>query len=61
MVFGAAWALIPAWLQAKRGSHIVITTIMFNFVAFALMDYLLVNVLRPIGSMDPASARFPKW
>ncbi|MER2536155.1 MAG: ABC transporter permease, partial [Rhizobiaceae bacterium] len=30
---GALWALIPAWLQAKRGSHIVITTIMFNFIA----------------------------
>src|SRR5205085_2157575 len=42
-VFGAAWALIPAWLQARRGSHIVITTIMFNFIASALMTYLLVN------------------
>ena len=31
--FGAAWAFIPAILQAKRGSHIVITTIMFNFIA----------------------------
>ena len=29
-VFGAAWAAIPAFLQAKRGSHIVITTIMFK-------------------------------
>jgi len=57
--FGAAWAALPAWLQAKRGSHIVITTIMFNFIAGALLNYLLVNVLRPKGSMDPASARFP--
>ena len=58
--FGAAWAALPAWLQAKRGSHIVITTIMFNFIAGALLNYLLVNVLRPKGSMDPASARFPE-
>ena len=29
-LFGAAWALIPAYLQAKRGSHIVITTMMFT-------------------------------
>ena len=57
--FGALWALIPAWLQARRGSHIVITTIMFNFIAAALLNYLLVNVLRPQGSMDPASASFP--
>ena len=56
--FGAAWAAVPAWLQARRGSHIVITTIMFNFIAAALLNYLLVNVMRPVGSMDPASARF---
>lgn len=58
-VFGAAWAAIPAYLQAKRGSHIVITTIMFNYIAAALLVYLLVDVLRPAGQMDPASARFP--
>jgi simple sugar transport system permease protein len=57
--FGGLWALIPAYLQAKRGSHIVITTIMFNFMAAALLNYLLVNILRPKGSMDPATGRFP--
>ena len=58
MLFGAAWAAIPAYLQAKRGSHIVITTIMFNFIAAALLNYMLVNVMRPAGSQDPATARF---
>lgn len=58
-VFGAAWAAIPAYLQARRGSHIVITTIMFNYIGAALIIYLLVNVLRPAGQMDPATARFP--
>lgn len=57
--FGALWALIPAWLQAKRGSHIVITTIMFNMIAAALLNYILSHVLRPRGTMEPASARFP--
>jgi simple sugar transport system permease protein len=63
--FGAAWAFIPAWLQARRGSHIVITTIMFNFIAAALMTYLLVNVLISPGQQSPetreftASARMP--
>jgi simple sugar transport system permease protein len=51
--FGAIWAAVPAWLQAYRGSHIVITTIMFNFIAAALMVYLLVNVLIAPGSMTP--------
>lgn len=57
-VFGAAWAAIPAYLQAYRGSHIVITTIMFNFLAAALMTYLLVNVLIKPGQQSPESAEF---
>lgn len=59
-LFGAAWAAIPAYLQARRGSHIVITTIMFNFIAAAVLNYVLVNLMRPVGSMDPATARFPE-
>ena len=59
-LFGAAWAAIPAWLQARRGSHIVITTIMFNFIASALLNYMLVNTLKPVGTMEPATARFPE-
>ncbi|WP_068311722.1 ABC transporter permease [Polycladidibacter hongkongensis] len=57
-LFGAAWAFIPAWLQAKRGSHIVITTIMFNFIASSLMVYLLANLLIPQGSMQPSTRNF---
>lgn len=56
--FGAAWAFIPAWLQARRGSHVVITTIMFNFIASALMVYLLVEVFKPAGSMAPETRTF---
>lgn len=57
-VFGAAWAFIPGYLQAKRGSHVVITTIMFNFIASALMVYLMVNVLIKPGQMSPESRAF---
>ncbi len=57
-VFGAAWAYIPAYLQARRGSHIVITTIMFNFIAAALMVYLMVNLLIKPGQMSPESREF---
>jgi simple sugar transport system permease protein len=55
---GALWALIPAYLQAKRGSHIVITTIMFNFIAASVMVYLLVGPLNPAGSMAPQTRNF---
>ncbi|TCQ11430.1 nucleoside ABC transporter membrane protein [Rhizobium sp. PP-F2F-G36] len=56
--FGALWAFLPGWLQAKRGSHIVITTIMFNFIASSLMVYLLTRVLKPLGSMAPQTRTF---
>ena len=55
VAFGAIWGLIPGYLQARRGSHIVITTIMFNFLASALMVYLLVNHLIQPGQMTPES------
>jgi simple sugar transport system permease protein len=58
-LFGAAWALVPGYLQAKRGSHIVITTIMFNFIAAALVVYLLVNVIKEPGQMAPETRDFP--
>ncbi len=55
---GALWAVVPGWLQAYRGSHIVITTIMFNFIAGALLVYLLAGPLRMAGSMALETAPF---
>ena len=50
---GALWALIPAYLQAKRGSHIVITTIMpIRLVCSALSSsttaWMLSTLILPI-------------
>jgi len=56
--FGMAWAAIPGYLQAYRGSHVVITTIMFNFLASTLLVYLLVNRLKAPGSMSVESVQF---
>jgi general nucleoside transport system permease protein len=57
--FGAAWAFVPAMLQARRGSHLVITTIMFNFIAAALMTWLLVEVLIAPGQSALETRTFP--
>ena len=57
-MYASFWALIPAWLQAYRGSHIVITTIMFNYIASSLMLWMLINVFKPLGSMAPQSRTF---
>jgi ABC-type uncharacterized transport system permease subunit len=57
-LFGMAWAAVPGYLQAYRGSHVVITTIMFNFLASTLLVYLLVNRLKAPGSMSVESLPF---
>jgi general nucleoside transport system permease protein len=56
--FGMAWAAVPAALQAWRGSHVVITTIMFNFIASALLSWLLINVLKDPANMTVESRSF---
>ena len=57
-LFGMAWAAVPGYLQAYRGSHVVITTIMFNFLASTLLVYLLVNPLKAPGGMSVESVPF---
>lgn len=57
-IFGAAWAWLPGYLQARRGSHIVVTTIMFNFIAASLMNFMIVKYLIPAGEQNPASRLF---
>jgi simple sugar transport system permease protein len=57
-LFGMVWAAVPGYLQAYRGSHVVITTIMFNFLASSLLVYLLVNRLKAPGNMSVESVPF---
>ena len=57
-LFGALWAWLPGYLQAKRGSHIVVTTIMFNFIAASLMNFVIVKYMIPDGQQNPASRAF---
>jgi ABC-type uncharacterized transport system permease subunit len=57
-LFGAAWAFLPGYLQAKRGSHVVVTTIMFNFIAASLMNFIIISYLIPKGEQNPASRVF---
>lgn len=46
MAGGAVWALLPAYLRVRRGVHEVISTIMLNFIASALLLWLLADVFR---------------
>lgn len=50
LIAGAIWGGIPGLLKARTGAHEVINTIMMNYVAFRLTDYLLTGPMaRPDG------------
>jgi len=53
---GAFWGGIAGFLKARTGAHEVITTIMLNFIALFLVDYLLKSSLyQQPGRADPIS------
>ncbi|HEY5222592.1 MAG TPA: ABC transporter permease [Microbacteriaceae bacterium] len=63
---GALWAAIAGFLKARTGAHEVIVTIMLNYIALYLLNYLLTTpVLQAPGSNDPKtpailpSAQYP--
>ena len=66
-VAGAAWGAIPGILKATRGAHEVITTIMLNFVAANMAEWLATKVWRKEGDIlvrTPIiedSAEIPTW
>jgi simple sugar transport system permease protein len=41
MAAAAIWGAIPGFLKARFGAHEVINTIMMNYIAFRLTDYML--------------------
>ncbi len=47
---GALWGGIAGLLKATRGAHEVITTIMLNYIAFALTDFMVNGPLRSEGT-----------
>jgi simple sugar transport system permease protein len=56
LVGGAIWAGIVGLLKARTGAPEVVVTIMLNYVAYYLIDYLLhTPVLRAPGSQNPTS------
>ncbi len=56
IIGGAIWGFIPGLLKAKTGAHEVIVTIMLNYIAYRLVDYLLKTTLfQREGRNDPIS------
>ncbi len=67
MAAGAAWASIAAVLKVTRGVHEVISTIMLNYVALSVIQWLFENFFRDSGEsglnvktdLIPPSGRVP--
>ena len=53
MVAGAAWGFIPGFLKATSGAHEVVTTIMLNFIALAILAAAVSGPLNVVGSPSP--------
>lgn len=59
---GAIWGAIPGYLKAATGAHEVVNTIMMNYIAFRLSDWLLTGPMKAPGSrpvtpqIDPSAA-----
>jgi general nucleoside transport system permease protein len=53
---GAFWGGIAGFLRARTGAHEVITTIMLNYVAIRLTDYLIKDVFKDPTASAPRTA-----
>jgi simple sugar transport system permease protein len=66
MLCSGIWAAIPGVLKATTGAHEVISTIMMNFVAYSLVNYLLrpgksfAQAGRMQTPLIPKAARVPR-
>jgi ABC-type uncharacterized transport system permease subunit len=54
---GAFWAAIPGYLKARFGVHEVINTIMMNYIAFRLAEYVVSGPLRDKLASAPQTPR----
>ncbi|PID72873.1 MAG: branched-chain amino acid ABC transporter permease, partial [Desulfobacterales bacterium] len=57
-VCGGLWGLIPALLRQKMRANEIIVTLMLNYIAVLLLQFLVYNVWRDNVWRDPASYGF---
>jgi simple sugar transport system permease protein len=56
LIVGAFWAGIAGYLKATSGAHEVVTTIMLNYVALAVLSWLVSGPLRLPHSPQPVTS-----
>jgi simple sugar transport system permease protein len=55
---GALWALLAGVMKVKRGVNEIISTLMLNYIAILLMEYMARGPLQEPGGYLPESAQF---
>ncbi len=60
IVGGMVWAYVAAFLKVKMGMNEIISTLMLNYIAILLMEYLARGPLQEPGGYLPVSAQFDK-
>ncbi len=55
ILFGALWGLIPAWLLYQFNMNEILTTVLLNFVSFALIDYVATGPWRDTTAGHPTT------
>lgn len=58
MLGGLLWGVVPGVLKARFGAHEVITTIMLNYIAFLLADWLI-NNKGPLADKQASAPKTP--
>ena len=63
---GGLWGMIPGYLKARFGAHEVVNTIMMNWIAFKLSDWLLngpmkASGFRPVTPNIESTAELPRF
>ncbi|MBU1699159.1 MAG: ABC transporter permease [Candidatus Eisenbacteria bacterium] len=61
LFMGGFWGWIPGWLKARWGTHEVINTIMLNFIALALSNYVISHHLAMPESVRTADVAPSLW
>lgn len=56
-VMGGLWGGLAGWFKARRGSHEVIVTILMNFLAIAIVDYLILYPLKNHEIQNPETVQ----
>lgn len=65
ILMGAIWGLIPGFLKVRFGVNEILSTLMFNYVAIRIVDYLVYgpwksSSVRNFPLSDPIPVKLPK-